>query len=361
MNRIYVYAIIPTGQQQNFDVAGMWGGDPRVRVSSGKSIGAVVGASPPINFRALSREEAIRHLLSHQRVVEAVMRLMPALPVKFGTTLPDEGAVERLLERGAPVLTARLAELARHVQVELVVTWRMEEVLSDIVAEAEVARLKREIEAQPPGAAAEMRIGLGKLVKGSIDRRRESCRARILAELRPIATDIADNALMDDRMVANLALLLPESAAEALDQRLAQLDKDFDGRLNFRCVGPLPPYSFATVEVSKPSFEIIDQARRVLSLGDSANLADIKEAYRRLIQRHHPDHAALSLPGEGASARLTDAYRTLTSYVAALPPASDESARAGRECHFDRDAVEGAILVAVRRQELAASGLELAP
>jgi hypothetical protein len=255
-------------------------------------------------------------------------------------------------------MAARLAELARHLQIELIVTWSMEEVLREIAAEDEVARLKSEVERQPSAATTAMRIELGKLVKGSIERRRASCRERILAALQPIATDVADNALMDDRMVANLALLLPESASEALDQRLGELDREFGERLNFRCVGPLPPYSFATVEVSTPSFEAIDEARRTLSLGDSANLADIKEAYHRLIQRNHPDHAAVPLAGEGVSGRLTDAYRTLTRYAASLLSATGDNARAERECRFDRAAVEDAILVAVRRQELAVSGLE---
>jgi hypothetical protein len=361
MSRIYVYAIIPAVQRQTFDVPGLWGADPQVRTICGKGVAAVVGASPPIDFRAMSREEAVRYLLAHQRVVEAVIRTTPTLPVKFGTTLPDDGAVARLLMRGAAVLAARLAELSQHVQVELIVSWSVEEAFREVAAEEAVARLKGEVEAQPAEATHDLRIALGRLVKASIDRKRESYRSRILAVLRPIATDLAENALMDDRMVANLALLLPESASEALDQRLAQLDEEFDGRLNFRCVGPLPPYSFATVEVSLPSFEVIDQARRALNLGDSARLADIKAAYRRLIQRLHPDHGATFLAGDGVSAQLTDAYKTLTRYATALPSMASEGAPAESECRFDRGTVEDAIIVAVRRQELAAACLEGAP
>lgn len=361
MNPIYVYAIIPAVQRQTFDVAGLWGADPQVRTICANGVAAVVGASPPTDFRALSREEAVRYLLAHQRVVEAVMRITPTLPVKFGTMLPDDGVVARLLVQASPVLAARLAELSHHVQVELIVSWSVEEVLREVAAEEAVVRLKGEVEAQPAEATHDLRIALGRLVKESIDRKRESHRSRILAALRPIATDLAENALMDDRMVANLALLLPESASEALDQRLAQLDEEFDGGLNFRCVGPLPPYSFATVEVSLPSFDVIDQARRVLNLGDSANLADIKTAYRRLIQRLHPDHSATLLAGDGVSARLTDAYKTLTSYAAALPSVAGAGALAESECRFDRGAVEAAILVAVQRQDFAASQLEGAP
>jgi hypothetical protein len=360
MSGLYVYAIIPAVQRQRFDVAGLWGDDPQVRTICGKGIAAVVGASPPIDFRALSREEAVRYLLAHQRVVEAVMRITPALPVKFGTTLPDEAVVARLLERGAPVLAARLAELSQQIQVELIVTWGVEEALREVAAEEAVARLKSEIVAQGSAATNDSRIALGRLVKESIDCKRESYRRRILAVLRPIGTDLAENALMDDCMVANLALLLPVGASEVLDQRLAQLDAEFDERLNFRCVGPLPPYSFATVEVNLPSFEAIDQARRSLDLGDSANLADIKAAYRKLIQQFHPDHGAMP-SGDGVSARLTDAYKTLTSYAAALPPMAGEGAPRGSEFRFDRGTVEGAILVAVQRQEFASPCLEAVP
>lgn len=360
MSGVYVYAIIPAAQAQKLAVADLRGADPQVRTVSGKSVAAVVGIGPSVDLRALSRQEAVHYLLAHQRVVEAVMRTTTALPVKFGTTLPSEAVVARLLERGACVLEARLAELSQQVQVELIVTWSIEAAFREVAAEQAIAQLKSEIEAQGPEAATEQRIALGRLVKESIECKREFYRRRILEVLRPIGTDMAENALMDDCMVANLALLLPASASEALDQRLAQLDAEFDGHLNFRCVGPLPPYSFATVEVILPSFEAIDQARRSLNLGDSANLAQIKAAYRKLIQRFHPDQGAMS-PGEGVPARLTDAYKTLKSYTTALPPMAGVDAPSGSEFRFDRGAVEGAILVAVQRQELAPSRLEGVP
>ena len=127
---------------------------------------------------------------------------------------------------------------------------------------------------------------------------------------------------MDDQMVANLALLVAKDAGDALDRRLAELDEEFGKRLNFRCIGPLPPYSFATVEVSLPSFETIDRARRILSLGERAGLADIKSAYRRRIRQVHPDLSS-AVAGDGSpAARLTDAYKTLMNYAAALPLAA---------------------------------------
>ena len=152
-------------QRQRFDVAGLWGADPRVRTICGKGVAAVVGTSPPIDFRALSREEAVRYLLAHQRVVEAVMRITPTLPVKFGTTLQDEAVVARLLERGAAVLVVGLAELSQQVQAELIVTWSVEEAFREVAAEEAVAQLKSELEAQGSEATTDLRIALGRLVR----------------------------------------------------------------------------------------------------------------------------------------------------------------------------------------------------
>jgi len=358
MSRIYVYAIVPAAGRQMFDGAGVWAPEPQVRIIRGDALAAVVGAAPPVDFRGLSREDAIHHLLAHQRVVECVMRSSAALPVKFGTTLPDEAAVVSMLKRGAAVLTAPLTELSQHIQFELIVSWRIDDVLREVAAEEAVVRLKTEIAAQAAGATNDQRLAIGKLVKESIDSRRETCRSRIVATVRSATADLVENAVMDDRMVASLALLLPTGASDALDQRLAKLDEEFGSRLNFRCVGPLPPYSFATVEVSLPSFEAVDRARRVLSLGEKAGLAEIKSAYRRQIRQVHPDLMAAVPVDEGDATRLTDAYKTLMNYAEALPSAAGDDVPGETGYRFDRDTVEGCILVMVRRQDLTVARAE---
>lgn len=358
MRRIYLYAVIPGDARPKLEIAGPGSDAPRLRIIRGDALAAVVGAAPAADFHAMPREQAVRYLLAHQRVVEAVMRSSAALPVKFGTTLPDEASVVGMLNRGRSLLEAPLVELAQYVQVELIVSWNIDDIVREVAAGDAIVRLKAQIAAQAGGASGEQRIAVGKLVKEGIDRHREDCRSRIVAAVRAVAADVVENALMDDRMIVNLALLLPKDAGDALDARLAALDREFGERLHFRCVGPLPPYSFATVEVSLPSFETIDRARHALSLGESAGLADIKSAYRRQIRQIHPDLAATKPAGDAG--RLTDAYRTLVNYAAALPAGAARNA-ASEGCRFDRGAVEGSILVMVRRQALAGLQAESLP
>jgi len=74
-----------------------------------------------------------------------------------------------------------------------------------------------------------------------------------------------------------------------LEARLDELDAAFYGRLDFRCVGPLPPYSFATVETLVPTFGAVDGARKRLGLGRQATALEIKQAFRQRARVEHPD------------------------------------------------------------------------
>ncbi len=63
----------------------------------------------------------------------------------------------------------------------------------------------------------------------------------------------------------------------------------------------------------------------------------------------HPDLAAAPAR-EGEASQVTDAYKTLMSYAEALPSVAVDDAAGAAGYRFDRGAVEGAILVMVRRQ-----------
>ena len=147
---IYVYAIIPTGDQVVFEVAGLDDHHDEVYSILHGQIAAVVGVSPLADYRGLQRNEAVRYLVAHQRVLETVMRDYPVLPVKFGTVLPDEGRVRHLLEQGEPLSRTALAKLAGQVQMEVVVLWNLPEVFQQIGQEEPIALLKAQIASHPP-------------------------------------------------------------------------------------------------------------------------------------------------------------------------------------------------------------------
>ena len=62
------------------------------------------------------------------------------------------------------------------------------------------------------------------------------------------------------------------------------------------------------------SFLEIDQARKILGLGDAATLKEIKGTYRRLAHRYHPDRHSGSEQGQEAMKKLNWAHKLLEDY-----------------------------------------------
>ena len=64
------------------------------------------------------------------------------------------------------------------------------------------------------------------------------------------------------------------------------------------------------------NFEEIDKARRLLGLGEEATLKEIKQAYRRMAFRYHPDSAGKDVEVEETMKQLNRAYKLLLDYCA---------------------------------------------
>ncbi|MBX0328863.1 GvpL/GvpF family gas vesicle protein [Oscillochloris sp. ZM17-4] len=350
--RHYVYGIIPTDDRAIFDVEGI---DPANEVHTvvAGDLAVVTSGVSPERLQSLDRAAAVRALSAHQRVLETVMRDYPVLPVKFGTMLPDEDVLRALLGQGEGLMRETLAAYVGKEQREVVVLWDMGQVIQEIAAEGPISALRDQIAAQPAEETVDARVALGQMVHAAIQRRRAQIGDQVIAQLRDLADDVIINPTMDDSMVVNVALLLDQSRQDDLDQRLDELDALFGGKLQIRCVGPLPPYSFATLTVQALPFDAVDAARRQLGLAEEASAAAIKRAYRQLASQAHPD---LNPSAEHAVAdmeALTIAYDLLGALAKAQSPADDDGSH-DWPCRLDRTTVERTLLLSVVRQEGAA-------
>jgi len=354
MNATYVYAIIPTEDRVIFDeVAGVDDEHDEVYTIPHRDIAAVVSASPLADYRGLKRDQAVRYLVAHQRVVEAVMRAFTVLPMKFGAVLPDEDSVRRLLAQGETLFRSTLEEFADRVQMEVVVLWDLQQVFQEIGQEHHIAQLKAQAAGRPPEETVIERVAIGQMVQQSLERRRSSVRDYLIYSLGKPSLDVVVNPPMDDSMVINVALLVDQAGQEALAHQLNLLDEEFEGQFTFRCIGPLPPYSFATVEVEIPSFEAIDEARRRLGLGETAAPGEIRRAYHQLAGTAHPDHNPDDPEAEARMTELAHAYKLLTVYAENVERSSETEGRQPAT-RFSQEAVERTLLIAVRRQEILA-------
>ncbi len=321
-------------------------------------LSAVVSQASCADYRGMQRQDAVRYLLAHQRVTEAVMNhcrsseeSFAILPVKFGTVLADEARMLQLLAYGAATFQPALDELRNLFQIELLVLWDLNEVFQEIRNEPAIAEITASIAARPNDDTTAERIVVGQMVKALIEKRRSSIKEQFLNRLRDIAQGVIINPPMDDSMVLNLALLLDDAGHNTTDQLLDELDEQFAGKLNIRSVGPLPPYSFASVDVRTPSFAEIENARQILGLGETSTYNDIRKVYHQLAGTVHPDHHPDNPESADRMTELAQAYDLLMTYAASQRSQTESPEHVPMHCDFRQSAVEQTLLISIQRQE----------
>lgn len=346
---MYVYGITPAADDFVPESAGLDEGGEDVFIVTHDGLSAVVSYTSRPSYHKLDRQEAVQYLLGHQRVVEELMAHFTTLPLKFGTVVADESRVGQLLKQGNPIFRVLLDRLAGCVQMEIVVLWNIDEVFREIAGEQAVVQLKAAINGRPERDTVTERIALGQLVQASLEQRRKTLQDAILAPLNTLAEDLVINGLMDDRMVLNVGLLLKTCQLDELGHLLETADRQFAGKLTLRSIGPLPPYSFATIEVRIPCFAEIEAARQCLCLDEWCAEADIKKAYYRRAAELHPDHNPGDANAEGLMAHLTQAYQLLCGYAQSWARKAAEKPENGGRVDFRPAAVADTILIDILR------------
>ncbi len=308
----YLYGIMPADAAKDFGAIGVDGGD--VRAVPCGAVAMVTSPAEHVDFTRLPPERTLRYLAEHQRVLERVMADTAVIPLKFGTFADDDRQVLGILESGQAEFGQALDKYAGKLELDLVASWAdLQAVLAEIAADRAVLAMKAEISAHGE-ATMEQRVRLGQLVKRLLDERRERIAAELVVALRAKWPNIVVNPTKDDSMILNAAVLVGRDEELRFDEFIDQLNRNYGDRLNFRYVGPLPPYSFATAEVKPVETGKLEAARRLLGLDESARLGEIKAAYRRLVQEVHPDRN----PDADAAERMKDlvaAHELLEEYT----------------------------------------------
>lgn len=344
----YVYGIISNGES-SFGSIGLGQGSREVHTLVHQGLGCVVSDYQGQEFQAMTKEELVHCLISHQAVIETVMKRCTVLPVKFGTLLEDSTQVQRFLQQGYAQLNDALHQIQDKIEVEVAATWDMGKVLQEISDEEEIVRLKEQVVGRSAEETLEQRIQVGKKVKELLDGRRDSYRERMIDFLKDTALDLQPNALLSDELVLNVAFLIHKAKQQDFDNRVKELDRVYQDEINFRIIGPLPPYSFSTVEVMRPSPDKLEEARRLLGLGEAASEAEVKQAYRRIGAKIHPDRN----PGNEQAVERFAKLRQASTLLLAYCRGPEGTRRAKGERHLlTPQAIKDTFLINIRRPAL---------
>lgn len=199
-----------------------------------REIAAVVSVVPS----TIASSEA--NLWQHEAVVEALMAERTVLPVRFGTILRDETAIQTSLQEHYVNFTANLERLHDRVELSVRVVW--EEASNDSAADpaAPVATSGR----------AYMLERLVAMQRGQAQREQaEQLATTLHTVLARLAVAHTRRVLATPRLLLSGAYLVERRQVDAFQEEVQRLGLAHPD-LHVLCTGPWPAYHFVTMEYS---------------------------------------------------------------------------------------------------------------
>jgi hypothetical protein len=240
-----VYGIIRRPPITSFNFIGI--DDKPVHLTPFENLAAVVSESPVRRYE-VDRE----HTLKHEWVIEQVMQYYTVLPVRYGTVAASEEDVRlKLLRRQFGSLHGMLKRMDNKVELGVKALYNQERIFTRLVEEDPELRLLRDTLANRSEADSRYeRIQLGQMVEQALAARRAQDAKQIIEVLQPLAVEYRENPTHGDMMVINAAFLVDKRRESVFDARVQALDDEYGGLLDFRYIGPLPPFNFVTLVVN---------------------------------------------------------------------------------------------------------------
>lgn len=312
-NGLYIYGIIKTDCPQEFGNIGIGNEATAVQTVAFKDVAAIVSPSPFAVYDSLGKEKIVKDLVTHQFVLERVMKSFTVIPVKFGTMVETEDEAIDFLTKGYPLLSNELSKGEEKIELDIVASWELPKILPTIYHyNDQVQKKQSAIALQGNKVSVAEKVALGQLIEQALTSRKAEYHQLILQTLQKMALDICLHDLADEQMIFNGAFLLEKKNEENFNQLINNLDLKLENTVNFRVVGPLPLYSFSTIVLEKIDPAQVEEAKEILALKGHLTEKTVRDAYHQQAQKYHPDKSS---DEEAAQfPHIHAAYRTLKNF-----------------------------------------------
>jgi hypothetical protein len=313
---IYIYGIVPnfygTDHFRTLERTGVY-------AITFQNISAIVSDTETIQLDFLDRESLAHTLVHHQKTIETLLGngFRMILPMKLGTIMHEKEEVYEMLSRGHDLIINTLKKVENLTEMDLAVTWAdLGSTLRELANSPEIVEMKEKLTENGTIISQSQQVTIGIMLKEKLVKKNKDIELQLLDSFASCTNDIKLHEVMNDQMITNAAILLKSGNVSHFEQIIEKVDNEFNGTLNFKIVGPLPCYSFFTVEVKLLNPVKIENAKITLGLTTETNETEIKKAYLKKAGMSHPDKIE-----EGASDdefnKITHAYQVLMEYAQA--------------------------------------------
>jgi hypothetical protein len=299
----YLYGIINSENRKSFGNIGMGNGE--VYSVQFKDVGAVV--SDVLENCEVGTEGA----KTHEAVLRQILEVHAVIPMSFGIVAKDEAEIKTILKRTRMKLKKTLEKIDDKLQINVKISWDKAIFASILKENREVRKLTGEAK---ENADQSFMIKLGRKVKSALDERKSEYVEDVKASLKSLSCELEENKVTDQDTLINLAFLIDKKREQEFCDKLEELEKKYEGKLNFLAVGPLPPYNFTKIDVKRVDFDAVEEARKALGLSHAVSISEINSAYNLLARRYHPDFHPGNSTAEEKFKTIKNAYSLLTKY-----------------------------------------------
>lgn len=319
---IYIYGIVPNfyGSEhfRSLEKAG-------VSAIPLQNISAIV-SNAEMESMAVSNRESTNKMLEHyHNTIEQVIALgfYMILPMKPGTYVNTKQEVLTILAKGHDLFISSFNQTENMTEVDLTVSWiDFGGLLKDLSSHPQIVELRDSIIKKNGSFSQADHVKTGILVREKLSEKNKQIEVKILNVLTSLSTNLKLHEVLNDQIISNAAFLIKRNLKDKFIQMIGQFNEEYRGMLNFRLTGPLPCYSFYTIEVKELSPEKIASAKRELGLNEEPLEPVVRRAYLDYARVFHPDSHQDNGDDERFK-RIRMAYHTLLEYSMAVKQSSE--------------------------------------
>lgn len=302
---IYVYAIIstPSNLARLEELArSMLGINNRgIILMPYKDFITVASNTHLINFDRLDKKELSEFISIHEQVNNRLIKDYDVVPMRFGMIVENKEEIFKILEKAYLQFKMSLDKVAGKNEFIVEAFWNERNILEKVAREnVEIQKLQKKAELKGKILGLTSKIKLGKLIFEALELRRKEYIESILSFLANYFPNFTAGKLFDSakneisneigrKMLLNYSFLVEKPRESELAAKLSELQEKYKDELKFKYIGPMAPYSFIDIKLSVGNFDLIDNARKTLELGEKVTILEIKNAYYKLAARYHPD------------------------------------------------------------------------
>ena len=240
----YLYGIIEEPQLRRFGFPGVE--DAEVYTINCQKMAAVVS-----DTLLQDVDPTRKNVRAHTVVQDEILKAYDLLPMGFGAIAHSDDEVQQLLERNYQTLVTELERLASKIEVVLKVFWDQEAMIKELQGERqELTKMKAKINAATSRVEAQnLLIEAGKLIERIATEWKNKYAEQVYAALKGMAVDAKLNNPIGVKNILNAAFLVDRAKEIGFQKEVYELDSKYQGKVDFKYVGPLPPYSFVNLRL----------------------------------------------------------------------------------------------------------------